>query len=89
MVILADERTPMPRLTITLASEQHRALKETAARRGKTIRSLVEESLDAYGIKTVNQAASLVARARARSGMTETGAIDLAVRETRARRRGR
>ena len=79
----------MPRLTITLSPEKHRALKETAVRRGKTIRSLVEESLDAYGIKTVSQAAALVARARSRSGMTEASAINLAVRETRAHRRRR
>jgi hypothetical protein len=40
----------MPRLTITLPPEKHRALKEASVRQGKTIRSLVEESLDAYGI---------------------------------------
>jgi hypothetical protein len=79
----------MPRLTITLPPEKHRALKEAAARRGKTIRSLVEESLDAYGIKTISQAAALVARARERSGMTEADALNLAVRETRAHRRSR
>jgi hypothetical protein len=79
----------MPRLTITLSPEKHRALKETAVRRGKTIRSLVEESLDAYGIKTISQAAALVARARSRSGLTEAAAITLAVRETRAHRRRR
>jgi hypothetical protein len=77
----------MPRLTITLPPEKHRALKEAAARQGKTIRSLVEESLDAYGIKTISQAAALVARARERSGMTEADALNLAVRETRAHRR--
>ena len=79
----------MPRLTITLPPEKHRALKEASVRRGKTIRSLVEESLDAYGIKTTSQAAALVARARERSGMTEAEAIRLAVRETRAHRRRR
>ncbi|MGE5277332.1 MAG: CopG family transcriptional regulator [Acidobacteriota bacterium] len=77
----------MPRLTITLSPERHRALKETAVRRGKTIRSLVEESLDAYGVKTTSQAAALVARARERSAMTETEAIRLAVEETMAQRR--
>ena len=77
----------MPRLTITLSPERHRALKETAVRRGKTIRCLVEESLDAYGVKTTGQAAALVARARARSGMTEADATRLAVEETRAHRR--
>ena len=79
----------MPRLTITLSSEKHKALKETAVRRGQTIRSLVEESLDAYGIKTVSQAAALVARARKSSGMAEAAAIKIAVSETRARRRRR
>jgi len=79
----------MPRLTITLPQEKHRALKEAAARRGKTIRSLVEESLDAYGIKTTSQAKSLVARAREQSGMTEEAAAKLAVEETRAQRRRR
>ena len=78
----------MPRLTITLSPEKHRALKETAVRRGTTIRSLVEESLDAYGIKTLSQATALVARARKRSGMTEPEALKLAVAETRAHRRG-
>jgi hypothetical protein len=79
----------MSRLTITLSPERHRALKETAVRRGKTIRSLVEESLDAYGIKTASQAAALIARARKRSAMSEEAAIKLAVSETRARRRKR
>jgi predicted transcriptional regulator len=44
----------MARLTITLSPERHRALKEAAARRSKTIHRLVEESLDAYGIKTAS-----------------------------------
>jgi hypothetical protein len=77
----------MRRLTITLSAEKHQALKETAARRGMTIGSLIEESLDAYGIKTTTQAAALVARARARAGMKEPEAIKLAVEETRAHRR--
>lgn len=79
----------MARLTITLSSERHRALKETAARRGKTIGGLVEESLDAYGIKTSSQAAALVARARQRSAMSEAEATRLAVQETKANRRRR
>jgi hypothetical protein len=76
-------------LTITLSPERHRALKEAAVRRSKTIRSLVEESLDAYGIKTASQAVALVARARKRSAMTEADAIKLAIAETRANRRSR
>ena len=79
----------MARLTITLTPERHRALKEAAARRSKTIRSLVEESLDAYGIKTASQATALVARARQRSAMNEAEATRLAVEETRAHRRRR
>jgi hypothetical protein len=79
----------MARLTITLSTERHRALKETAFRTGKSIRSLVEESLDAYGVKTLTRAASLVARARELSGMAETEAMDLAVSETRAARSAR
>ena len=79
----------MPRLTITLPTEKHRALKEASVRQGKTIRSLVEESLDAYGIKTTSQARALVARARERSGMTEDAAVKIAVQETKAHRRRR
>ncbi len=79
----------MARLTITLSGERHRALKEAAALRSTTIRSLVEESLDAYGIKTTSQAAELVARARKRSSMSEAEATRLAVQETRAHRRRR
>lgn len=79
----------MARLTITLSQERHRALKEAAARRSKTIRSLVEESLDAYGIKTTSQAAELIARARKRSSMSEAEATRLAIQETRAHRRRR
>ena len=74
-------------MTITLSDRRHRALKEAAARRGKTIGSLVEESLEAYGIKTGGEAAALVARARERAGMTETSAMKLALEETKAHRR--
>ena len=77
----------MPRLTITLSAEKHRSLKEATVRRGKTIRSLVEASLDAYGIKTTDQAAALVERARKRAGLAEKEALKLAVSETRTHRR--
>jgi hypothetical protein len=43
----------MARLTITLSDSRYRALKETAARRGKTIGATIEECLDRAGIKTV------------------------------------
>jgi hypothetical protein len=77
----------MPRLTITLSEERHRALKEAAARRGKTIGQLVEESLDYCGIKTPVRAAELVARARGRARLEEEQALDAAVTETREARK--
>ena len=77
----------MARLTITLSAERHRALREAAVQRGKTIGQLIEESLDFYGIKSARSAEALVARARARSGLTEKQALRLAVAETRAARR--
>jgi len=78
----------MPRLTITLSEERHRALKEAAVRREKTIGQLIEESLDFYGIKTPEQAAHLVALARQRSGLSEADALALAVQETGKARAG-
>lgn len=77
----------MARLTITLSDERHRALREAAVQRGKTIGQLIEESLDFYGIKSARSAEALVARARARAGLTEDQALRLAVAETRAARR--
>jgi len=78
----------MPRLTITLSEERHKALKETAVRRGKTIGTLIEESLIYYGIKTPNRAGELVARARQRADLNEVDALDLGVAETRKVRDG-
>jgi len=77
----------MARLTITLSDERHRALREAAVQRGKTIGQLIEESLQFYGIKSVRSADELVAKARARASLTETRALRLAVAETRAARR--
>ncbi|MGH8719614.1 MAG: CopG family transcriptional regulator [Burkholderiales bacterium] len=77
----------MARLTITLSDERHRALREAAMKRGKTIGQLIEESLEFYGIKTVRSAEKLVAKARARASLSEAEAVRLAVAETRAARR--
>lgn len=77
----------MGRLTISLPDELHRALKEAAARRGRTIGDLVAESLELYGIKTEERAAEVVARARRKSGLREARALAVARRETRAARR--
>jgi hypothetical protein len=77
----------MARLTITLSDERHRALREAAVSRRKTIGQLVEESLEFYGIKTARSAERLVAKARARASLNEAEALRLAVAETRASRR--
>ena len=76
----------MARITITLSDEKHRAIKEAAARQGKTIGDIIDESLEFYGIKTARSAALLVAKARQKAGLTEDEALKLAVEETRAER---
>ena len=78
----------MPRLTITLSEEKHRALKEAAIKRKKTIGELIEESLDFYGIKSARAAASILATARRRSRLSEAEGNRLAVKETRVHRKG-
>ena len=78
----------MARLTITLPDDRHQALKEAAARRGKTIGQLIDESLEFYGIKSREDARDLVNRARARSGLSEDEALALAVDQTDRARRG-
>lgn len=77
----------MSRLTITLSETRYRALKEASAKRDKTIGQLIDESLEQYGIKTRDEAADLVRKARARSGLTERQAIAAATAEVRAARR--
>ena len=76
----------MNRLTINLPPELHAALKAAAARRGTTIGSLVQESLEAYGIKPERDVRELIAAARARSGMSAAEAEELALEESRAAR---
>lgn len=77
----------MSRLTITLDDELHRALKETAARQGRTLTAIIEESLRLRGIQGQASAATLVAEARRRAQRAPDEALDLAVRETQAARR--
>ncbi len=76
----------MSRLTITLSEPRYRALKETAAQRGKTIGQLIDESLHFYGIKSNEQALDLVRRARARNALSEEQALTLAQEEQQATR---
>jgi predicted transcriptional regulator len=73
----------MSRLTITLDDELHHALKETAARQGRSINAIVEESLRLRGIRDRASARTLVERARRQAAMSEESALDLAVSETR------
>lgn len=73
----------MSRLTITLDDELHQALKETAARQGRTIGSIVSESLRMRGIRTIASARDLVAKARAESELDENQALSVALDETR------
>ncbi|MEJ7746731.1 MAG: hypothetical protein WKF61_08290 [Luteimonas sp.] len=77
----------MSRLTITLSEARYRALKETAAQRGKTIGALIDESLEFYGIKPREDALNLLQRARAHARLGESEAMTLATREVQATRR--
>ena len=71
----------MSRLTITLSEPRYRALKEAAAQRDKTIGQLIDESLDFYGIKSLEQALDLVRRVRVRCALSEERALTLAQEE--------
>ena len=77
----------MSRLTVTLDDDLHRALKETAARQGRSIASIIEESLRLRGIKDQASACALVAQARERAQLDQDAALELAVEETRGARR--
>jgi hypothetical protein len=74
----------MARITISLSDDRHRALKEAAVRQGKTIGRLVEESLELYGVRSVETAAHIVARARRNAGLSEEQALEAALDETQA-----
>ena len=76
----------MSRLTINLDDKIHQALKETAARQNRSIGSIIEESLKLRGIRTIDSARNLVAKARANSSISTDEAMSLAVEETRCSR---
>ena len=69
----------MRRLTITLNEPRYRALKDAAVARNKTIGQLIDESLEFYGIKSREQAADLVRRARQASTLDDDAAMELAL----------
>ena len=77
----------MSRLTVTLNDNLHRALKEAAARQGRSIASIIEESLRLRGIQDPASTRALVAQARQRAQLEPDAALELAVEETRAARK--
>lgn len=79
----------MTRLTITLADQTHRALKEAAARQGRSMAAIIEESLEMRGIRPLETAREIVAKVRARSVLDADAAMTLAVKETARYRKGR
>jgi len=85
---MLNHQSTTTRVTISLSPERYRALKEASARQGKTIRQIIEESLEANGIKSQREATELLERARKRAGLSDAAAMKLALRETRAVRRG-
>ena len=78
----------MGRLTITLASDTHRALKEAAARQNRSMASIIEESLALRGIQPYDTVRGIVAKARTQSGLDSSQAMTLALEETRRFREG-
>ena len=77
----------MGRLTITLDDSIHQALREAAARQGRSIGKIIEEGLVLRGIKPIESARQLVARARGNAALNDDEAMKLAVKETRAARK--
>ena len=77
----------MSRLTITLDDSIHQALKEAAARQGRSIGTIIEEGLVLRGIKPMESARQLVARARHNGSLNDDEAIKIAVTEARAARK--
>ena len=89
-----DPDDDMPRLTISLSSATHRALKEASARQGRSMGAIIEESLELKslelgGVQPIDTARDIVARARAQARLAADEATAVAVRETRLQREGR
>jgi plasmid stability protein len=74
------------RLTISLKDDLHQALKETAARQGRSIGKIIEEGLELRGVKPMSRARDLLMKARGAAKMTEQQATELAVKEVKASR---
>ena len=78
----------MPRVTIDLTERTHRALKEAAAREGRSLRTLIEERLASERGLSADRAREIVARAQSAAGLGDEEAMAIAVRETRFHRAG-
>jgi hypothetical protein len=78
----------MSRLTITLEDSLYQALKESAARQGRSITKIIEESLILRGIKPMDSARQLVAKARERAELLESDALKLANEQVKQVRQG-
>jgi len=85
-ILRITRRLIVSRLTITLDDSIHQALKEAAARQGRSIGKIIEEGLVLRGIKPMESARQLVARARRNAACDEDKALNMAVEETRAAR---
>ena len=77
----------MSRLTISISDDMHRALKEAAVRQGRSIGSIIEEGLHLRSIKPIEDARSLVKKARAHAALTDLEAIDTSIEESKVQRR--
>ena len=77
----------MSRLTISLSDEMHQALKESSARTGRTIGSLIEEGLHLRGIRPMNATKNLVKKARSNSAVNEDDALKIALDEVNQSRK--
>ena len=73
----------MTRLTISLSETTYRALREASTREGRSMASIVEESLLLRGIRPENSARDIVAKVRSRSRLNADQDMKLAVEETR------
>ncbi len=89
MILLSRimRRQIVSRLTITLDDSIHQALKEAAARQGRSIGKIIEEGLILRGIKPIESARQLVARSRCNAACDNDEALNIAVEETRAARK--
>ena len=74
----------MSRLTITLDDAIHQSLKVAAVRQGRSIGKIIEEGLVLRGIKPLEDARDLVARARMNAHLSEDDALSTGISETNA-----